>query len=77
VHRLKHDVAAGPGSFDAYRRCVCRRRLDEPGEQRRFLERHISGVLVEVPERSGFDAVEPVTEIDLVEIKGKNLVLVN
>jgi hypothetical protein len=75
VHRLKHDVATGSGSFEAHRGRIRRRRLDEPGEERRFLERDIGGVLVEVPERRGFDAVEPVTEIDLVEIERKNLVL--
>ena len=51
------------------------RRLDQPGEQRGLGHRDLGGVLAEVAERCGLDAVEPVAEIHLVEIHREDFVL--
>ena len=74
-HRLQHDRPAGEGPIQVARRRVRRWRLDESCEQRRLVHGQIRSALSEIPARGGFDAVEPVAEVRLVQVHLEDLVL--
>ena len=75
AHRLEHDIAPRDRAIEVDRRRVGRRRLDEAGQQRRFLDVEVARMCAEEAERCGFDAVEAVAEIDLVQIQLEDLIL--
>ena len=56
-------------------RVVRRRRLRQPGEERRLLEREILGVHAEVRLGRGLDPVRLLAEVDVVEVGREDAVL--
>src|SRR6266851_5158605 len=57
------------------RRAEPRRRLEQTGDHRRLVKRHLARRLVEIAVRGGVDAVGAGAEIDAVEVDLEQLVL--
>ncbi len=74
-HRRQDDVAAGHRLVHVDGGRPRRRRLDDAGDQRRFLDGQVGGRLGEVAARRRLDAVEAVAEVDLVQVELEDLLL--
>ena len=74
-HALQ-DVVAPPGCrghVDV--RTLARGRLDDAGDERGFLQRHVLCALVEIQARRGLDAVGAVAEVNLVAVEREDFAL--
>ena len=69
VHRVQHEPAARQGARQAHRRRIDRRRVDDPDQQRRFSQIQLGGRLAEVAAGGCLSAIQPVAEIDLIQIQ--------
>ncbi len=74
-HPLQDVVAAphGPPHVDV--RALPLGRLDDAGDERRFVQRQVLRSLVEVEPGGGFDAVRAVAEVDLIAVEREDLPL--
>ena len=73
--RRRTRLRRASARFGLMRRRVAGRRLDQPGEQRRFVRLQVARRLAEVAARRGFDAVIAVAEIDRVQIRVQDVLL--
>ena len=62
-------------AIEVDRRRVARRRLDQAGEQRRFVDVQVAGGLAEVAARRRLDTIQAVAEIHLVQVQLEDLLL--
>ena len=74
-HPLKDDVAAGDGALHVDERTLSLGCLENPADERGFLEIQLLVRLVEVQARGGLDAVRAVPEIHLVAVDAEDLFL--
>ena len=75
-HVFEHLHRAGVRAFGTAERIEPRGRFEEPGEQRRLVERQLAGAGIEVAFRRRVDAVGSRAEIDAVEVHGQYFFLV-
>ena len=75
-HAPDRVVAAVDRALAVARQLIIGRPLRQNGEIRRFRDRELAQRLVEIVERSGGDAIGAVTEIDLVQVKLEDAVLI-
>jgi hypothetical protein len=75
VAGVEHRLGTTLRPLHAHGRRVRRRRFHEAGEQRGFGHADICGVLAKISTRGGFDAVQPIAEIHLVEVELEDLLL--
>ncbi len=73
-HQVKHDPLALLGRLRIRERVKLGGRLDQPGQDRGFGQRQITGSLAEIPLCGGLNAVGHVAVIHFVEIKREDLV---
>ena len=74
-HLIEHETPPGERLVRVVARRVTLRRRNEPGERGDFLEIELARLLAEIVTRGFFDAVAAVSEIDVIEIERKDLVL--
>ena len=75
AHQPQHHVAALRGAVEIRRGIRGGRRLDDARQHCGFGDRHVRGRFAEIPARGCFCAVQPVAEVDLVQIDFENLIL--
>src|SRR3546814_9176259 len=68
-HRVEHDPGAAQRRLRVGGRRIARRRLDQPGDQRRLRQRHLGRAVAEKTPRGGVAAITAAVEIDLVQIE--------
>ena len=76
VHGVDHHIGAGLSPFRVVRGCQAGGRLDETGQHGGFRHGQVCGWLVEEALGRSLEAIGTGTEIDAVEIKRQQLVLV-
>ena len=74
-HPLQHDVAAGVGALHVHERALPLGRLEDAGDERRFLEAELLVRLVEIQARGRLDAVGAVAQVHLVAVDREDLLL--
>ena len=74
-HALQHVPAASLCRVHVDERTLARRRLNDAGEERRFLERQLLVRLAEIQPRRRLDAVRAVAEQHLVGVEREDLAL--
>ncbi len=74
-HPLEHDVAAGHRPLHVHERTLPLGRLENAGDERRFLEAELLVRLVEVQAGRSLDAVGPVPHVHLVAVDREDVFL--
>ena len=74
-HALQHDVAPLRGAPHVDERTLALRRLEDAGNERRFLEIQLLVRFVEVQPRSRLDTVRAVTEVHLIAVDREDFLL--
>ena len=75
LHLAEHQVAAADGAVGIEHRRKRHRPLGQPGQQRRFSQVQIFGVLGKEILRGGLEAVHPAAQVNLVAVEGEDLLL--
>ena len=75
LHLAEHQVAAAQRLLGIEQRRVGRRALGQAGQQSRFGQGQVLGVLGEVELRGGLKAVHAAAQVDLVAVEGEDLLL--
>ena len=74
-HGVDHQIAARQCPLGMQHRRIFGRAFGQAGQQRRFVEREVAGVLVEIVLRARLESVHAMPQIDLVAIHGEDLLL--